>query len=161
MHIPDNLKELKALFAKYGAKSPESWARSQLDEGIPQLQRFLFLRQAWSQVVRTGDEEWIQRWRQAAERDHDGSHAPVAHALKTCLEKGVSAKELIDIVRGVQSEFLFQLCYLLEDPMFTEEELQNFSWGLFEIDKDGDPIGPRIFALHESVYETDPTREQS
>ena len=60
MHIPNNLKELTALFAKYGASDPESWARSQLDEGIPQLQRFLFLRQAWSQVVRNGDEQWIQ-----------------------------------------------------------------------------------------------------
>ena len=159
MRIPDNLKDLTALFAKYGAKAPETWARSQLEEGIPQLQRFLFLRQAWSQVVHSGDEQWIQRWREAAARHPDGTNDPVAQALKTCLEKGVSAKDLIDIVRGVQAEFLFQLCYLLEDPMFTEEELQNFSWGLFEIDQDGDPIGPRIFALHESVYETDPTRE--
>ena len=159
MHIPNNLKELTALFAKYGAKDPESWARSQLDEGIPQLQRFLFLRQAWSQVVRDGDEQWIERWRQNAERNPDGFHAPAARAVRMCLEKGVSARELVDIVRDVQAEFLFQLCYLLEDPMFTEEELQNFAWGLFEVDKDGDPIGPRIFALHESVFETDPARE--
>jgi hypothetical protein len=59
----------------------------------------------------------------------------------------------------VQAELLFQLCYLLEDPMFTEGELQDFSWGLFEVDGDGDPVGPRIFALHESVFDTDPSRK--
>ena len=157
MHIPDNLKELTALFAKYGAKAPECWARSQLDEGIPQLQRFLFLRQAWSQVVRNGDEQWIQSLIQNAERSPG---EPVAAAVQRCLEKGVSAQDLTDIVRGVQAEFLFGLCYLLDDPMFTEAELQNFSWGLFEVDEDGDPIGPRIFALHESVSETDPAKER-
>jgi len=42
-----NQKELAALFQKLGARDPDHWARSQVEEGVPQLARFLFLRQAW------------------------------------------------------------------------------------------------------------------
>ncbi len=41
-----NEMELTELFARLGARDPEKWARSQIKEGIPQLARFLFLRQA-------------------------------------------------------------------------------------------------------------------
>jgi hypothetical protein len=145
------------LFAKYGARDPELWAKSQLEEGIPQLQRFLFLRQAWSQVI--DGQDWVQSWLKAANQSPGSLHATAANAIQRCLEKGVTPGDLTDIVRGVQAELLFQLCYLLEDPMFTEGELQDLSWGLFEVDGDGDPVGPRMFALHESVFDTDPSRK--
>jgi hypothetical protein len=45
-----NQDELTALFKKVGARKPEGWARSQIEEGIPQLARFLFLRQAWHRL---------------------------------------------------------------------------------------------------------------
>jgi hypothetical protein len=37
---------LTKVFDKFGARDPRAWAKSQLTEGIPQLQRFLFLPQA-------------------------------------------------------------------------------------------------------------------
>jgi hypothetical protein len=43
MKIPGDLDELTALFEKLGARRPELWARSQLREGINQLQSFYFL----------------------------------------------------------------------------------------------------------------------
>jgi hypothetical protein len=46
-----NQKTLTALFEKLGAADPDGWARSQLEEDIPQLARFLFLRQAWRAIV--------------------------------------------------------------------------------------------------------------
>src|ERR1700683_2577550 len=52
--------DLVDLFGRLGAPSPEDWARSQVTEGIPQLARFLFLKQAWSNVVSEGDTAWIQ-----------------------------------------------------------------------------------------------------
>jgi hypothetical protein len=42
-----NQKDLAATFRKLGARDPEGWADSQVEEGIPQLARYLFLRQAW------------------------------------------------------------------------------------------------------------------
>ena len=157
MNIPGDLDELTALFEKLGAREPASWARSQLEEGIPQLQRFLFLRQAWRDVVREGDTDWMQYFIRMAREDPDRPYAGVGHALRRCLDKGASAQDLNDIVRGMQAQFLFNLCYLLDDPMLTEKELSDFVWGLFQVDKDGRPIPPCINGLHESVLETDPT----
>jgi hypothetical protein len=157
MNIPGDRNELTALFEKLGAREPASWARSQLEEGIPQLQRFLFLRQAWRGVVGERDTDWMQRYIQRAEENPDRPYADVGHALRRCLDRGASAQDLNDIVRGMQAEFLFGLCYLLDDPMFTEKELSDFGWGLFQVDRDGRPVLPRIGGLHESVLETDPT----
>jgi hypothetical protein len=52
-------KELAALFRRLGARDPEGWARSQLQEEIPQLARFLFLRQAWRTIIGEEDATWI------------------------------------------------------------------------------------------------------
>src|SRR3954469_21190541 len=49
-----NEKEIKKwtiYFRAFGAEDPESWARSQVEEGIPQYARFVFLWQAWRNVV--------------------------------------------------------------------------------------------------------------
>ena len=40
------LDELTRLFARLGAPDPQGWASSQPNEGILQLARYLFLRQA-------------------------------------------------------------------------------------------------------------------
>mgnify|MGYP001074943207 CR=1 FL=1 len=54
-------EELLAIFRKLGADDPESWARSESEEGIPQLARFVFLRQAWRNcVIDDGDLGWIE-----------------------------------------------------------------------------------------------------
>lgn len=54
-----NEQELTALFRKLGARDPAAWVRSQISENIPQLARFLFLRQAWKLVVNDSDSSWI------------------------------------------------------------------------------------------------------
>src|SRR5215475_8202370 len=157
MKIPNDLAELTALFERLGARRPESWARSQLNEGINQLQRFLFLRQAWSLIVRESDTDWVQIAIARAQRSPDEPYAGVGHALRRCVDKGASAQDLTDIVRGKQAELLHYFCYLLGDPSFTEKELSDFGWRLFEVDMDGNPIPPPIDMLHESVLDTDPT----
>jgi hypothetical protein len=157
MNIPDDLDDLTGLFEKLGARDPALWARSQIEEGIPQLQRFLFLRQAWRNVVRENNTDWMQALIQRALKNPDEPYAGVGHALQRCLDRGASAQDLNDIVRGMQAELLFGLCYMLDDPMFNEKELAEFEWGLFEVDEDGRPILPAIRGLHESVLETDPT----
>ena len=54
-----NQEELTAVFRKLGARDPESWAGSQIREGINQLARFVFLRKAWSLIVKEDDASWI------------------------------------------------------------------------------------------------------
>lgn len=160
MNLPNDIAELTKLFQKLGAQDSELWARSQVKEGIPQLQRYLFLRQAWKQVLREDSSVWIDRQIKESERYPTGPYAGVGAALKRAVASGTPKQDLIDIARGAQAELLFQLCYLLDDPGLSEPELGAFAWGLFEVDENDNPIPPRIGNLYESVLETDPTGRQ-
>ena len=149
-------KELAALFRRLGARDPEGWARSQLQEEIPQLARFLFLRQAWRTIIGEEDATWIDENIARAEREPNEPFAGVGLALKKLRARGAADDEIIDLVRGMQAELLFSLCYLLEDPGDLEPEIAGVSWILAQIDEEGNVIGS-ISSLHESVLETDPT----
>jgi hypothetical protein len=156
MTIPNTLPSLTALFEKLGARDPASWAASQLEEGIPQLHRFVFLREAWCMIVSDGDLKWIESRIRETEKRPDAPYAGVGAALKRAREAGVSPADLTEIARGMQVQLLFGLCYMLEDNGLTEPELEGVGWGLFQADDDGQPLGP-IRGLHESVLDTDPT----
>jgi hypothetical protein len=150
------LDELTDLFRKLGAREPEEWASSQLLEGINQLGRFLFLRQAWREVVPEDDHSWIQ-----AEIDYSAQNpgepcSGIGQALKNLLAKGANPQDITDVVRVMQYNLLFRLCYLLSDPGELEPEVQHISWGLVQFAEDGEVVDS-IDALHESVLETDPT----
>jgi hypothetical protein len=77
-------------------------------------------------------------------------------ALRSLRAKGATDAELVDLVRGMQAELLFGICYLLNGPDELEPEVSEVDWGLFLIEESGVP-GARIAGLHESVLETDPT----
>jgi hypothetical protein len=156
VNVPPSLSELSALFERLGAQNPESWARSQIEEGIPQLLRFLFLRQAWSYILEEGATSWVDYHIGESVADPRAPYAGVGIALRRAKDAGVSATDLVQIARGAQAELLSQLCYMLEDPGLHGTEVGDVSWGLFETDEEGNPIQP-INGLHESVLETDPT----
>ena len=149
-------KDLAATFKKLGARDPEGWARSQVDEGIPQLARYLFLRQAWRSIVREGDSGWIEASIERAHTHPDEPYAGVGHALKKLRARGATDEEIIDVVRGMQAELLFSLCHLFDDPGDIEPEVEDIAWVLAQVDDDGNVLGT-IGGLHESVLETDPT----
>lgn len=151
-----NEKELSALFGKLGASDPEGWARSQLEEGIPQLARFLFLRQAWRQIVEEGDSSWIDASIERSQVHPDEPYAGIGHALKKLRARGATDEEITDVVRGMQAQLLFSFCYLLEDPGEIEAEVADVGWTLAQVDDEGNVLGS-IGALYESVLETDPT----
>ena len=156
MNIPDKLPELAALFEKLGACDPSGWARSQIEEGTPQLHRFLFLRQAWSHILAEEAVGWVGYHIEEAEKDPSAPYSGMGAALKRAVAAGVSREDLSQIARGVQAELLCQLCYMLDDNGLNEEELKGIGWGLFQTDEEGNAIAP-IYSLHESVLEVDPT----
>lgn len=156
MNIPKTVPELTSLFQKLGAPNPESWARSQIEEGIPQLQRYLFLRQAWRNIIADDSSGWIDAELNSAAQDPEGPYAGVGASLRRALEAGASRDDLTQIARGMQAQLLFGICYLLDDPNIPEPELGQVSWGLFQTDEEGTAV-ERISGLHESVLETDPT----
>jgi hypothetical protein len=94
-----NLQELSELFRKLGARGPEGWARSQIRENIPQLARFLFLRQAWKLVISEDDREWISEARGGDPNDSGGDIGP---AIARILAAGGDENDLTKIVRVMQ-----------------------------------------------------------
>jgi hypothetical protein len=146
-------QELTELFTKLGAPNPECWASSQAEEGIPQLARFLFLRQAWRLIVREADTSWLQDQMQVDAGSRGGAIGPV---LARLLEGGASAHDLTTVVRVMQWKLLTGLSYLLEDPGDTEDEVAHIAWRLFQVNESDEPISA-ISGLHESVLETDPS----
>ena len=158
--MEDEIKELSDLFRKLGANDPENWAHSQVAEGIPQLANYLFLREAWRQIVAAGDRTWIESYVRSFEKDPKGPYGGVGWALKRLQAKGATADELSHLVRGMQAELLFGFCYLLEDPGELEEEVSGTHWTLFLLDDDGRPVSP-MYGLHEAVLGTDPTGNEA
>nr|WP_294851683.1 hypothetical protein [uncultured Sphingomonas sp.] len=149
--------ELAAFFKRLGAPNPELWAASQADEGINQLHRFLFLRQAWREVLPENDDTWIDRSITHAETNPCAPYSGAGHALKQLIDGGASRPQLTEMVRAMQAELLFSFCYLLDDPQIAMAELSDIGWRLVEADEFGEPNGVPIGGLHESVLETDPT----
>jgi len=150
------IEKLAERFRVLGAQQPENWARSEVEEGIPQLARFLFLRQAWTQIVSESDPSWIARTIACFRETPTVPFSGIGRAVESLRAKGATTDELTDLVRGMQALLLFELCYQLDDPRITEPEGRDIAWGLFQLNKDGEPIAP-VTGLHESVLETDPT----
>lgn len=156
MIVPGSIPELAALFERLGARNPESWARSQILERIPQLHRYLFLRQCWQFVLSEEDSNWVDYHVKQAEQDPRGSFAGLGAALMRAVGAGVAREDLSQIARGAQVELLCQFCYMLEDNGLSEPELKGVGWGLFQTDEEGNAVAP-IYSLHESVLDLDPT----
>ena len=157
MPIPADFKELSGLFGRLGARDPDAWAKSQVDEGINQLHRFVFLRQAWERVVSEQDDRWMDAHISEAKNNPDQPFSGIGHALASMLAAGVPRQDVTDLVRGMQADLLFQICYLLEDPSIDEDEIEELGWSLVETDEDLQPTGKTIGGLHESVLGMDPT----
>lgn len=158
MPYPNTEHELTELFRKIGAESPESWARSQLQEGIPQLHRFVFLKLAWERIIGDGDIDWIAGEIELYRKQPDGPYAGLGRSLQRMVGKGVALEDISELARCLQAQMLFSIAYLLDGPDHVPaEDLESLNWGLFETDEDGLAIGHQISGLHESVLETDPT----
>lgn len=151
-------EELSELFRRLGAHEPEQWAHSQAAEGIPQLLRFLFLKDAWSFVYPDGDSSWIDRQIESATKDPEAPYAGLGHALAKCRAAAVSDEDLTEIARCLQAQMIFDIGYLLDAGSLTDvSDEEEVTWGLFQTDEAGVPFGPAVGGLHESVLEMDPT----
>ncbi len=157
MPVPENQKELTELFKALGAEDPEGWAESQTTEGINQLHRFLFLRQAWQRVVAENDDAWIDDEIANYKRFPVQPFAGIGNALERMQAKGVDREDIVDLVRGMQVRLLADFCYLLDDPSLDEAGVEDLGWALVEANDDCEPTGTVIGGLHESVLSTDPT----
>lgn len=158
---PDD-KSFEALtgdFLAWGVSDPETWARSQAEEGIDQYGRLVFLRGAWQAVLKDGDTSWMDPLIARSEARPTEPGAGAGQALKRLLTAGASRSDLAELVRVMQWETMAGLAYQLSDPgvvTYPSSDVPRVEWALVRIDADGQPIS-EIGSLHESVLETDPT----
>jgi hypothetical protein len=149
--------KLADVFLRLGANDPKGWAASEIEEGIPQLATFLFLKTAWRYVVSEIDTTWIETAIETSSRRPTDPCAGIGPALQRLVDSGVNQQDITDIVRVKQYELLFRLCYLLGYGSDFENEPEDVGWILCETDKNGELSGRTIGGLHESVLGMDPT----
>jgi hypothetical protein len=94
-----NQEKLAKLFEKLGANEPEDWAKSQVEEGINQLGRFLFLRQAWREIVDENDHSWIEAEMKWSAENPGAPCSGIGPALQRITDKGVNPQDVTDVVR--------------------------------------------------------------
>ena len=148
------LNELTEIFRKLGAQDPKEWAESEINEGIPQLARYIFLKGAWDGVV-PDNEKWIENVLGNYDEGDDSPYSGIGHSLKKMTECGVPQKHITELVRCIAAEMIFHIGYLLDDPSSVEGN-EYINWALMQLDDNDEPINT-ISGLHESVLETDPT----
>jgi hypothetical protein len=158
--MADERETLIEEFRRLGVERPESWASSQLKEGIPQLQRARLLYKLWRAVVSHDDLSWIDRERRRyamAEKARPGSGsrvAPQVAVIDRILAAGVPLDEITILVRQMQIACLFHFCQTLDDSGGGPPEAAGTHWGVFEVDKKNNPIRP-LGGLHESLNSFD------
>jgi len=151
---PEELRQLTEVFQKTGAPQPEDWARSQLEEGIPQLAVYCFTKSLWEGVVDENDPDWIDEQIEASAKWPHGECAMAGPALTEMLSRGVSREAITDLVRVMQYQTLFHVCVLIDGASVPDLPVKD--WTLYQTDDEGKPLDI-IQGTHEVLVSLDPT----
>jgi hypothetical protein len=151
---PEELQRLTDIFRQHGADDPESWARSQLEEGIPQLAIFCFAKALWEGIIDEDDSSWIGVDIEWAKSKPNAPCAQSGRALEEMLAKGVSKLAIIDLIRVYQFNALYHACSLLDGSRIVDLPVKD--WTLHQVDERGEPLAT-IQGLHEVLLGLDPT----
>jgi hypothetical protein len=149
------LKRLIEIFKEAGAIDPESWASSEIEEGIPQLARFSFLKALTSVFLKETDLDWVNNQIEYNYSRLDNPCAQIVPALREMLDKNVSRESIIDLVRVIQFETLMHVCSTIDSGENAGTPISN--WGIFQKDEEDDNPTVEISGLHESLLEFDPS----
>lgn len=141
--MDQTISTLAERFRRLGCRDPESWARSEVEEGIAQFGRFVFLQQLWKLVIAKNDRRVLNRFA-GPNDDHRGG------ALRRIKDSGVNLDDLITIIREAQIDVVREVANLLDQTGDLGPDLQDVKWGLFELDSEYKPNRP-LEGLHESV----------
>ncbi|MDP2344348.1 MAG: hypothetical protein Q8O67_25540 [Deltaproteobacteria bacterium] len=136
------VEALRSVFTALGARHPERWARSHVQDGVDQIGRFVFLRALWGRIVKDG--RFLDKMRK-----NQSELTPVVERL---LIAGADEDDVTALVRALQVGLLVDLCQLLDDPADNDEGVR---WGLWRMDKRGLPLW-QLGDLRLDVLDVDP-----
>lgn len=160
--MPDVPPELIEAFRRLGVARPESWARSEVREGINQLSRARLLYWLSSKVVQTDDGHDSSLATAVRQYDRDEERQPgrgvVSHPeaaiYKRMLAAGFSERDIWVIIRQAQIKSLMNFVCVLDGCGAPPAEAAPCRFGVFEVDEDGKPVR-HVTALHENVHDFD------
>lgn len=150
----NDIDSLTETFRAYGAPDPEEWARSQINEGIPQLALFSFAKSLWAGVLSEDDTSWIDEEIRWSDEHREEPCAQAGAALREMLARDVSRSAIIDLVRVVQYEALYHACAIIDGARVEKVPITSFL--LFQTDEEDQPI-VGLPGTHEVLFELDPT----
>lgn len=180
---PEDLRRAKALaeqFRAAGSEAPEEWALSEVEDDVPQLARFLFLRRLWR-----GAEEWDQppgAWfaepepgeaDAGAEEDEDEptlvadsddaeeaegepAFAAAQQAVARLLAAGADPTDLREVARAVFVHAFYDALAALDDGFDPRAPEGTPGWLLTEVSGDLIATGRVLDRLHEDLFNTEP-----
>jgi hypothetical protein len=124
-----------------GASEPESWAQSELLEGIAQQARYLVLRKIWR--------ETLSPWRDPQTLRRNATLARLVH-------EGAGEDLLVEAVRGIVYDAVVTVIGIIDGGFDSEAPDDAPGWSLTETGLDGNLTGRDVGGLHESLLQADP-----
>lgn len=175
-------EELAEKFHAAGAGDPQDWALSEVEEDIPQLARFLFLRSVWRSADQwkqppeawfaepesladaeplaeeDGDEPTLVPLDAHGAPDEDGEPAFLAaqRAVQRILAAGVDPDDLKEVARAIFLHTAFDVVHAVDEGHDPDAGEGMPGWLLVEVGGDMVLTGRTITALHEDLLTTEP-----
>ena len=148
----NDIEQLTEIFRALGATDADAWASSQIEEDIPQLALYLFLKLAVAPISQLDSMRALRDILRGV-----GSREGL-EAVRRLATSPQATKDLLHIVRSVLCEYLTRMTFLLDDTAgrrFSgwpfEQTLERVHWELFQTEN-GKPVA-RLGGLHEVVDE--------
>lgn len=139
--MSESALSLAERFKELGALDPESWARSEISENIPQLARFMVLRALWREAI----SPWT-----------DGAALNDVAAAQRLIDAGADPHDVLLVARAGAYEAVAAAAQILDEGEDPNAREGDPGWHLVETDAECNPTGREIAGLHESLRETDP-----
>jgi hypothetical protein len=135
------MDDLTRRMADLGAPDPSGWARSEINENIPQQARFLFLRSIWPELIDIYTSEAQVR------------RIPAAARL---LDTGASFDDLTTALRAVAYFAAVGVIVRVDDGFDSDAPDDAPGWDLVEV-AGNEYTDRQIRALHEDLLSLDPS----
>lgn len=129
--------ELTALLTRLGAKDARDRARLQIEEGHPELERYLLVDHAIRCTVTQRTIAWIES---ALWNAPDAPVRPLSAALERVLASGASREDITTIVGVMQREAIQAVFDVLDNPTDAIWFAEANGWKLFQTNPDGAPL---------------------
>jgi hypothetical protein len=176
------VRELAETFRELGAGDPEGWAASEVEDDIPQLARFLFLRRLWRSAWqwKLPPEDWFAEVEpepqddrpaeedddeptlvststdEAGDEDAEPAFLAAQQAVRRILAAGADPEDLREVARAIFLHTAFDAVQTVDEGHDPEAGEGMPGWLLTEVGGDLVLTGRVIPDLHQDLLTTEP-----